>query len=204
MWRAIKASVIGIVIGLVCGALYVGVQAVEKMYSIVKKEETVGYSENIEAFNNILQGDSLESYTLSQLGILFNEAYEKDLSDDKAQSENASKGEDVIRISVEYAGSEALSDSEKEQLEQYVETAVLYGISEKLGEDYNLLDKATVRNKLIMSIEYINACAAESAEEWGIFITAKSTFDYIYMSESKIDDDIYPAGYYETLCITLS
>ncbi len=93
--------------------------------------------------------------------------------------------------------------NKKNYFEEYVKNAVLYGVSEKLGEQYNSQDKAVVRKNLILSLEYINDCAEEGAEEYGIPAEAYSRFEYLYLPETTFGNQIYPAGYYETLCVTL-
>jgi hypothetical protein len=96
-----------------------------------------------------------------------------------------------------------MTANETASLEAYVNQALLYGIAEKLGEDYNSKDISEVRRQLILSLEYINSCAEESAEEWGINIRSSSHFDYVYMPEASLNDETYEAGYYETLCVSL-
>ncbi len=200
MKKSLRAAIAGVIIGLIGGMLYVEYGFMKKFLSIADKteqnvsddylEETLSYYDLYDEAAAYINDETLSEEMLEKFGA--------------DQSETASKNNDVIRIKVSYEGDEDLDDDEKEQLEQYVTTAVLYGISEKLGEDYADLDISEVRSSLIMSLEYINSCAEESAEEWGVFASAKSGFDYIYMAESNMGDEAYPAGYYETLCITLA
>ncbi len=200
MKKSLRAAIAGVIIGLIGGMLYVEYGFMKKFLSIADKteqnvsddylEETLSYYDLYDEAVAYINDETLSEEMLEKSGTV--------------QSETASKNDDVIRIKVSYEGDEDLDDDEKEQLERYVTTAVLYGISEKLGEDYADLDISEVRSSLIMSLEYINSCAEESAEEWGVFATAKSGFDYIYMAESNMGDEAYPAGYYETLCITLA
>ena len=113
------------------------------------------------------------------------------------------KTSDVIRIRIRYEGNENLSDKQLDEFTSYVEQAVLYGIAEKLGADYNDQEKSIVRKNLILSKEYIDACAEESAEDFGIPVTAWSAFEYLNLPAATLNDAAYPAGYYETLCVTL-
>ena len=113
------------------------------------------------------------------------------------------KTSDVIRIRIRYEGNENLSDKQLDELTSCVEQAVLYGIAEKLGADYNDQEKSVVRKNLILSKEYIDACAEESAEEYGIPVTVWSAFEYLNLPAATLNGVAYPAGYYETLCVTL-
>ncbi len=205
MWKMVRAAILGVFIGVLCGTLYVGTRAVKSMYNIAEKlGEQVGDTdsdmESIETFYDDLNADASES----GLTMLLNEMYATDTTVSEEEDDGIVRDKNVIRLLVTYEGDEALNETEAQELRQYVKTAVLYGISKKLGEDYNSLDISTVRNKLIMSLEYINECARESAMEWGISAEAKSTFDYIYMPEACTTEETYPAGYYEALCIILN
>lgn len=121
----------------------------------------------------------------------------------ESQMNAQNKTSDVIRIRIRYEGNENLSDKQLDEFTSYVEQAVLYGIAEKLGADYNDQEKSIVRKNLILSKEYIDACAEESAEEYGIPVTAWSAFEYLNLPAATLNDAAYPAGYYETLCVTL-
>ena len=124
-----------------------------------------------------------------------------ELVESKMNAQN--KTSDVIRIRIRYEGNENLSDKQLDEFTSYVEQAVLYGIAEKLGADYNDQEKSIVRKNLILSKEYIDACAEESAEEYGIPVSAWSAFEYLSLPAATLNGVIYPAGYYETLCVTL-
>ena len=121
----------------------------------------------------------------------------------ESQMNAQNKTSDVIRIRIRYEGNENLSDKQLDEFTSYVEQAVLYGIAEKLGADYNDQEKSIVRKNLILSKEYIDACAEESAEEYGIPVTAWSAFEYLSLPAATLNGVAYPAGYYETLCVTL-
>lgn len=121
----------------------------------------------------------------------------------ESQMNAQNKTSDVIRIRIRYEGNENLSDKQLDEFTSYVEQAVLYGIAEKLGADYNDQEKSIVRKNLILSKEYIDACAEKSAEEYGIPVTAWSAFEYLSLPAATLNGVAYPAGYYETLCVTL-
>lgn len=124
-----------------------------------------------------------------------------ELAESKMNVQN--KTSDVIRIRIRYEGNENLSDKQLDEFTLCVEQAVLYGIAEKLGADYNDQEKSVVRKNLILSKEYIDACAEESAEEYGIPVTVWSAFEYLNLPAATLNGVAYPAGYYETLCVTL-
>ena len=183
-------------------------------------------SNNIQTAFRILDGTTLNAYeTQKQLQEL-EAGYDdiaRDTSEKKTDGENdyniesgktktelveskisaQNKTSDVIRIRIRYEGNENLSDKQLDEFTSYVEQAVLYGIAEKLGADYNDQEKSIVRKNLILSKEYIDACAEESAEEYGIPVTAWSAFEYLNLPAATLNGVAYPAGYYETLCVTL-
>ena len=162
-------------------------------------------SNNIQTAFRILDGTTLNAYeTQKQLQEL--EAVDDDIAgnasaESKISAQNNTS--DVIRIRIRYEGNENLSDKQLDEFTSYVEQAVLYGIAEKLGADYNDQEKSIVRKNLILSKEYIDACAEESAEEYGIPVTAWSAFEYLNLPAATLNGVAYPAGYYETLCVTL-
>lgn len=162
-------------------------------------------SNNIQTAFRILDGTTLNAYeTQKQLQEL--EAVYDDIAGNasaESQMNDQNKTSDVIRIRIRYEGNENLSDKQLDEFTSYVEQAVLYGIAEKLGADYNDQEKSIVRKNLILSKEYIDACAEESAEEYGIPVSAWSAFEYLSLPAATLNGVIYPAGYYETLCVTL-
>lgn len=183
-------------------------------------------SNNIQTAFRILDGTTLNAYgtqkQLQELEAVYDDIA-RDTSEKKTDGENdyniesgktktelveskisaQNKTSDVIRIRIRYEGNENLSDKQLDEFTSYVEQAVLYGIAEKLGADYNDQEKSIVRKNLILSKEYIDACAEESAEEYGIPVTAWSAFEYLNLPVATLNDAAYPAGYYETLCVTL-
>lgn len=228
MWKAIRAAVVGIIIGLFCGVLYVELGALKRIYnartdmeqlvSLVEETEKNGDGEAVETAFQVLDQSSGENYNLEttlknmeayydailETGLEETELEKTGLEETGKASKDTNTAEDVIRIIVEYGGEERLSDKQKNYFEEYVKNAVLYGVSEKLGEQYNSQDKAVVRKNLILSLEYINDCAEEGAEEYGIPAEAYSRFEYLYLPETTFGNQVYPAGYYETLCVTLN
>lgn len=227
MWKAIRAAVVGIIIGLFCGVLYVELGALKRIYnartdmeqlvSLVEETEKTGDGEAVETAFQVLDQSSGENYnlettlknmeayydTILETGLEETEFEKTGLEEIGKASKYTNTAEDVIRIIVEYGGEERLSAKQKNYFEEYVKNAVLYGVSEKLGEQYNSQDKAVVRKNLILSLEYINDCAEEGAEEYGIPAEAYSRFEYLYLPETTFGNQVYPAGYYETLCVTL-
>lgn len=237
MWKAIRAAVVGVIIGLFCGVLYVELGALKRIYnartdmeqlvSLVEETEKTGDGEavetafqvldqssgennnlettlkNMEAYYDAILETGLEETELEKTGLEEAGLEKTGLKETGKASKNTNTAEDVIRIIVEYGGEERLSDKQKNYFEEYVKNAVLYGVSEKLGEQYNSQDKAVVRKNLILSLEYINDCAEEGAEEYGIPAEVYSRFEYLYLPETTFGNQVYPAGYYETLCITL-
>lgn len=183
-------------------------------------------SNNIQTAFRILDGTTLNAYEtqkqLQELEAVYDDVA-RDTSEKKTDGENdyniesgktktelveskisaQNKTSDVIRIRIRYEGNENLSDKQLDEFTSYVEQAVLYGIAEKLGADYNDQEKSIVRKNLILSKEYIDACAEESAEEYGIPVTAWSAFEYLNLPAATLNGVAYPAGYYETLCVTL-
>lgn len=183
-------------------------------------------SNNIQTAFRILDGTTLNAYEtqkqLQELEAVYDDIA-RDTSEKKTDGENdyniesgktktelveskisaQNKTSDVIRIRIRYEGNENLSDKQLDEFTSYVEQAVLYGIAKKLGADYNDQEKSIVRKNLILSKEYIDACAEESAEEYGIPVTAWSAFEYLNLPAATLNGVAYPAGYYETLCVTL-
>lgn len=183
-------------------------------------------SNDIQTAFRILDGTTLNAYEtqkqLQELEAMYDDIA-RDTSEKKTDGENdyniepgktktelveskmsaQNKTSDVIRIRIRYKGNENLSDEQLDKFTSYVEQAVLYGIAEKLGADYNDQEKSIVRKNLILSKEYIDACAEESAEEYGIPVTAWSAFEYLSLPAATLNGVAYPAGYYETLCVTL-
>lgn len=183
-------------------------------------------SNNIQTAFRILDGTTLNAYEtqkqLQELEAVYDDIA-RDTSEKKTDGENdyniesgktktelveskisaQNKTSDVIRIRIRYEGNENLSDKQLDEFTSYVEQAVLYGIAEKLGADYNDQEKSIVRKNLILSKEYIDACAEESAEEYGIPVTAWSAFEYLNLPAATLNGVAYPAGYYETLCVML-
>lgn len=165
-------------------------------------------SNDIQTAFRILDGTTLNAYEtqkqLQELEAMYDDIAgnsKTELVESKMNAQN--KTSDVIRIRIRYEGNENLSDKQLDEFTSYVEQAVLYGIAEKLGADYNDQEKSIVRKNLILSKEYIDACAEESAEEYGIPVSAWSAFEYLSLPAATLNGVIYPAGYYETLCVTL-
>lgn len=161
--------------------------------------------DDIQTAFRILDSTSLNAYEtqkqLQELEAMYDDIAGNTSVESKMNAQN--KTSDVIRIRIRYEGNENLSDKQLDEFTSCVEQAVLYGIAEKLGVDYNDQEKSVVRKNLILSKEYIDACAEESAEEYGIPVTAWSAFEYLNLPAATLNGVAYPAGYYETLCVTL-
>ena len=159
----------------------------------------------------MLDGTALNAYEtqkqLQELEAMYDDIAggSSDTGEDKEAVSVKTQGKtsDVIRIHIRYEGNEEMTDSELEQFTSFVEQAVLYEIADKLGADYNDQDKAAVRKQLNLSKEAIDAGAEESAEEYGIPVSAWSTFEYRKLPSATLNGVSYPEGYYETLCVTL-
>lgn len=149
-----------------------------------------------------VEGQQVKKNTVGENDYIKTGKTKTELAGSKMSAEN--KTSDVIRIRIIYEGNENLSDKQLDEFTSYVEQAVLYGIAEKLGADYNDQEKSVVRKNLILSKEYIDACAEESAEEYGIPVSAWSAFEYLSLPAATLNGVAYPAGYYETLCVTLN
>ena len=131
----------------------------------------------------------------------------------KALISNASEATEVladiddmenIRLDVVYQGAEQLSESEEDMLSIMVKQAVLYGLAEKYGEDYNsdmTLNEA--RHAFVLSLPDIEGWAKEAAEEFGVETSAEAFFTVKHMDEEELNGVIYAAGDYETLEIRL-
>ncbi len=74
MWKAIRAAVVGIIIGLFCGVLYVELGALKRIYnartdmeqlvSLVEETEKNGDGEAVETAFQVLDQSSGENYNL--------------------------------------------------------------------------------------------------------------------------------------------
>jgi hypothetical protein len=220
MWRSVRAAIAGVIIGLIGGFVFVGVSTINKIYksdtykesainainmtSVAELEsqlQALGYDKD-----QLVSSVGYDSEAIQVSNILSeydNTDFENVISEQEDIVDTATETNKVIRIKTDYTGTEHLTANEIVSLEAYVNQALLYGIAEKLGEDYNNKDISEVRRQLILSLEYINSCVEESAEEWGININSSSRFDYVYMPEAVINGETYEAGYYETLCVSL-
>ena len=167
MWRAIRAGLMGILLGVVGGAL------VGQLY-----------------YANYIKNKKKDKELVSAL--VYNESCE----------ENNPKG--VIRLCVNYNGTENLNKNEEKKLIDSVKKSVLYALSDRMGEDYSeSMSLSDVKHEIIMAYEYISACADECAEELGIDTNSQTKLDYKYYQNEKFDEFELPAGFYETLSVTL-
>ncbi|MGN0394064.1 MAG: stage II sporulation protein R [Coprococcus sp.] len=166
MWRMIRAGLMGILIGVVGGAI------VGQVY-----------------YSNYLKNRK-DSRTVS--AIAYNEASD-------AEGSNG-----VIRLNVNYKGKENLSKNEEKELIDSVEKSVLYALASRLGDDYSEnMSLADIKHEIIMAYEYISSCADECAKELGIDTNTQTKLEYKYYQGEEFDGLELPAGFYETLAVTL-
>lgn len=127
-------------------------------------------------------------------------------------SENAASGgtasvksnRTAIRFDAVYEGAEKLSEKETRELVTMVKQAVLYGLTEKYGEDYNYnMEPDDARFALILSLPDIESMACEACEEYGVEAEVKALFTVKYMDEEELNGRTYEAGNYETLEIII-
>lgn len=206
MWRMIRAALFGVLLGVVGGAIVGQVYYIRYLYRMVQQEKNDSIHALVYSNDNVLYEDAFgEEFSYSDLlGGL--EVFNSELyfADDEDQEDTILLPE-IIQLSVLYSGSEKLTEKELTELQVYVKQAVLYALVEKLGEDYNqTMTKDEMRKSLVMSLEYINETAKESAGEWGIDVDSRATFDVQYMQENEIGGIWCPAGYYDVLKINLT
>lgn len=195
MMRMIRAALIGIVIGVIGGAIIGQVYYIRYLYNKIQTQR----NETSEAINALVYSN--ETYSMGEMELFDIYSYYAD-GEDQIEKTGVSLP-DVIQLDVIYNGEE-LTAEEISDLKLSVKQAVLYALAEKLGEDYNQsMTKEEVRKNLILSMEYINKEAKESAKEWGIDVESRSIFDVQYMQENDANGILCPAGYYEVLDIYL-
>ncbi len=121
-----------------------------------------------------------------------------------SEDANVNISEDVIRLDVQYEGEEELNENEYQELTNAVREAVIYALINRMGEDYNeKMSASDVKHEIIMAYEYINECAYECAAEYGINAECQTKLEYLYFEDEIYNGVEFPAGYYETLSITL-
>lgn len=121
-----------------------------------------------------------------------------------SENANVDMAEDVIRLDVQYEGKEELSDNKYQELTNAVREAVIYALINRMGKDYNEeMSFSDVKHEIIMAYEYINECAYECAMEYGIDAECQTKLEYLYFEDEVYNGIEFPAGYYETLSITL-
>lgn len=210
MWRMIRAALIGIVLGVVGGAIVGQVYYIRYLYRMMQQEKNEAMNALVYSNDSVLYEDAFggafevgDSYS-ELFGEI--EAFDTEylFTEGQNKQERVSLPE-IIQLNVIYSGNEGLTTNEMAELQVFVKQAVLYALAEKLGEDYSqTMTKAEMQKSLIMSLEYINEAAKESAKEWGISVDSRSKFDLQYMQEDEINGILCPAGYYEVLNIYLA
>lgn len=213
MMRMVRAALIGIVVGVVGGAIVGQVYYARYMSRMIERDKNKAVNALVYSDDSVIYGDVFEAgfeefgrYEIKDSYSGLFDFMESDASASKTDSKNDPEiVPEIIQLNVIYNGNETLTSDEKADLQKCVKQAVLYALAEKLGEDYNQsMTKSEVRRNLILSLEYINQVAGESAKEWGINANTRASFDVQYLQENEIDGVWCPAGYYEVLKIYLS
>lgn len=212
MMRMIRAALVGIIVGIVGGAIVGQVYYVRYLYRKVQQERdkavnAIVYSDDSAIYGDMFEEElGIENPYASLFGIMDSGAFDDNfLMENEPTEKTDISMPEIIQLNVIYTGDEALTSDEKADLQSFVKQAVLYALAEKLGEDYNQsMTKEEIRRNLILSLEYINQVAGESAEEWGVDTNARASFDVQYVQEGEVDGVWCPAGYYEVLKIYLT
>jgi len=122
-----------------------------------------------------------------------------EIMSDAVMYDNSEDEDRVIRIKVEYDG-DLDTSNRLDEFESYVGNNVMEKVQSWLGDNYNKkFSYIEMRHNLVMAMKDINEVASKAANEWGISANADSQFAYEYFDAT----DECPAGYYETLCISL-
>lgn len=197
--RMVKAAFKGIIIGIIGGVIIGHIGYLKSLWN--------NRSQAVEALANI---ENIESYYGDeQLALMLEDESAGMLGLEEAlySEHTADEGDNcrqAIRLDVVYNGEEELTETEEQELTLMVRQAVLYGLANKYGKDYNYdmsIDDA--RRALILSLPDIEDWTVESAAEYGVIIEAKAFFTVKYMKEEILNGVSYEAGNYETLEITL-
>lgn len=212
MMRMIRAALVGIIVGIVGGAIVGQVYYVRYLYRKVQQEKdkavnAIVYSDDSAIYGDMFEEElGIENPYASLFGIMDSGAFDDNfLMENEPTEKTDISMPEIIQLNVIYTGDEALTSDEKADLQSFVKQAVLYALAEKLGEDYNQsMTKEEIRRNLILSLEYINQVAGESAEEWGVDTNSRASFDVQYVQEGEVDGVWCPAGYYEVLKIYLT
>jgi hypothetical protein len=201
MFRMVKAALLGILIGIAGGGI---IGEISYLKYLKNKSEEVDYEDNDELVSDIEKSSGLWAFAGEYENLL--EALD-DISVTEAEDTANEKGynDDVIRLVVDYKGTVETDEKEAADLEKAVRQAVALGLSEKLGENYNQdMTRDEIRQAFIMSFENIKDWALKVTEELGVNAEADVSFECRYMDLQQEGTCVYPAGYYETLCIELT
>lgn len=212
--RMVKAALKGIIIGIIGGVIIGHIGYIKSLWN--NRSQAVETLADLEDIENVYSDEQLAvmlaDENLEELGpedaiaaFTADGEYTSVLSEDKTSiSDTDNIFRQAIRLDVVYNGTEEISDAEEQELTLMVRQAVLYGLENKYGKDYNYdmsIDDA--RRALILSLPDIEDWAVESAAEFGVIIEAKALFTVKYMEAETLNGQIYEAGNYETLEITL-
>ncbi len=177
MWRMIRAAILGVLIGVVGGAI-------------------VGQNYYLNYLDNQKKDKAVSTFVYSN--------NEDSISTDKLS--------DVIRLEVCYKGAFELNSYEKQELTNTIREAAIGIIKRRLGNDYNSsMSVNDVKHEIIMAYEEINDYACKVASEYlvgclnynGESTCCDTSLEYKYYTETQYEGVELPAGFYETLMITV-
>lgn len=194
MWRMIRAGILGVLFGVVGGALVGQISYGKKVYDDLKNKmaETVGSINSVNSaevssyYNNIDEIAGLQD-------ILDSEVRYEETADPEELKQLEQKKAIMIRVLAE-DGDLGLGDDYRQfcsGAREYVMTC----LASELGTDYqDRLTKDEMRKTLIMKFEYLAKSAEEYAIEYGINVECKPVFEYKYMPACSVNGIQYEAG----------
>ena len=204
MWRMIRAGILGVLFGVVGGALVGQISYGKKVYDDLKNKmaETVGSINSVNSANGVDSAEVSSYYdNIDEIAglqdILDSEVRYEETADPEELKQLEQKKAIMIRVLAE-DGDLGLGDDYRQfcsGAREYVMTC----LASELGTDYQ--DRLT--KALIMKFEYLAKSAEEYAIEYGINVECKPVFEYKYMPACSVNGIQYEAGYYETLMLKL-
>lgn len=209
MWRMIRAGIMGVLFGVVGGALVGQISYGKKVYDDLKNKmaETVGSINSVNSANSVDSAEVSSYYdNIDEIAglqdILDSEVRYEETADPEEIKQLEQKKAIMIRVLAE-DGDLGLGDDYRQfcsGAREYVMTC----LASELGTDYqDRLTKDEMRKTLIMKFEYLAKSAEEYAIEYGINVECKPVFEYKYMPACSVNGIQYEAGYYETLMLKL-
>lgn len=209
MWRMIRAGILGVLFGVVGGALVGQISYGKKVYDDLKNK----MAETVDSINSVNSTNGVDSAEVSSYYNNIGEiAGLQDILDSEVRYEETADPEELKQLEQEKAimirvlaedGDLGLGDEYRQfcsRAREYVMTC----LASELGADYqDRLTKDEMRKTLIMKFEYLAKCLEEYAEEYGISVKCNPVFEYKYMPATTVNGVEYKAGYYETLMLKL-